>query len=374
MRMLLAALGFAAVVVPTAAAAPRPQTLWQATGPHQVISAFAQDGRLLAFFTPSATACNQVFILDPTDGTMIGLPAKTTQNVTCRWAVTPPVRLALAGKSENALWTLRAAAPAPLPFDYVVGAGFGDPNERRYQELAHATRGAGLWLGGIAGDTDTLAYAVTSVEYVNEVTCLSDPTAPGACALKVNPDGSGVYRVVGRQQPALVPGTSAAVAIAAAGSDVAYVQTAKLGANGAPLASAEMPIEVRDAATGTLVASLEPQGTPVAIALTPHLLATLEQTPSGLQLSWYDLETNALNGSVAVPKTTRPKLSASDRLIVFEVGRSIRGLSPATKQVSTLAQAASATVGLSVEGNRVAWAENINGRGRIRALTVPAAG
>ena len=372
MRMLLAALAFVAAVAPTAAAAPHPQTLWQATKPHQAISAFAQDGRLLAFFTPSATACNQVFILDPSDGTMIGLPSKTTQNVTCRWAVTPPVLLALAG--TNALWTLREASPAPLPFDYVVGAGMSDPSERRFQELAHGSRGAGLWLGGIAGDADTLVYAVTSVEYVNEVTCLSDPKAPGACALKVNPEGSGVYRVVGRQQPELVPGTSAAVDVAAAGSDVAYVQTAKIGAHGAPLASAEMPIEVRDAASGTVVASVEPQGTPVAIALTPHLLATLEQTPLGLRLAWYDLETSALNGSVQVPTTTSPELSASDRLIVFEVGRSIRGVNPATRQVSTLAQAGSTPIGLSIQSGRVAWAENIKGRGRIRSLTVPAAG
>ncbi len=371
MRMLLAALGFAAAVVPTAATAPRPQTLWQAK-PHQLISAFAQDGRLLAFFTPSAGSCNQVVILDPVDGTKTAVPAKTTQNVTCRWEVVPPVRLALAG--TNALWTLREAAPAPLPFDYVIGAGFSDPNERRYQELAHTTGGAGLWLGGIAGDTDTLVYAVTSVDYVNEVACLSNPGAPQACALRVNPDGSGVYRVAGRAEPALVRGTSAAVNVAASGSNVAYVQTAKLGVHGAPLASAEMPVQVRDAASGTLVASVEPQGTPVAIALTPHLLATLEQTPTGLRLAWYDLGTSALNGSVSVPRTTRPELSASDRLIVFEVGRSIRAVSPAAKRVSTLAQAAATPIGLSVEGNRVAWAENIKGRGRIRSLTVPAAG
>jgi hypothetical protein len=42
--------------------------------------------------------------------------------------------------------------------------------------------------------------------------------------------------------------------------------------------------------------------------------------------------------------------------------------------VSTLAQAGSTPVGLSIEGSRVAWAENIMGRGRIRSLTVPVAG
>jgi hypothetical protein len=368
MRMLLAALGFAAAVVSTAAAAPRPQTLWQSP-PHQQISAFAQDGHLLAWFAPSKSACNRVYILDLRDSIRIGLPSASTQNVTCRWAVVPPVRLALA--DTNALWTLREAAPAPLPFDYVLGAGFRDPKERRFQEVAHASRGAGLWLGGIAGDGDTLVYAVTSVDYVNEVTCLSDPKAPDACAMKIT--GGGIYRVVGRQ-PQLVPGTAAALDVAAAGSVVAYVPTAKIGTRGAPLASAEFPIEVRDAATGTLVARVSPQGTPVAIALTSHLLATLERTPLGLRLAWYDLGTSALSGSVPVPGTTSPELSASDRQIVFEVGRSIRGVNPTSGHASTLTQAGSIPVGLSVEGSRVAWAENIKGRGRIRSLTVPAAG
>jgi len=369
MRMLLAALGFAAAVVPTAAIGPRPQTLWQNPA-HQPIKAFAQDGRLLAWFTPSTGGCNQVTILDLGDGTHIGLPSNTTQNVTCRWTVVPPVRLALAG--TNALWTLREAAPAPLPFDYVLGAGVRDPKERRFQEVAHASRGAGLWLGGIAGDTDTLVYAITSVDYVNEVTCLSDPTAPGACAMKVV--GGGIYRVVGREQPKLVPGTTAALDVAAAGSTVAYVPTATISAHGAPQASAEMPIEVRDATTGALVARVEPQGTPIAIALTTHLLATLEQTPLGLTLAWYDLGTSALSGSVPVPKTTSRVLSASDQLIVFEVGRSIRSVNPTSHRVTTLARAGSTPIGLSVEAGRVAWAENIKGRGRIRGLTVPSSG
>jgi len=373
MRMLLAALGFAAAVVHTAAAAPRPHTVWQGKA-HQPIGAFAQDGRLLAWLAPSAGGCNRIFILDLADGTSIELPSTNTQNVTCRWSVrwtvVPPVRLALAG--ENALWTLREAAPAPLPFDYVLGAGVRDPKERRFQEVAHASRGAGLWLGGIAGDSDTLVYAVTSVDYVNEVTCLSDPKSPGACAVKIA--GGGIYRVVGRRPPKLVPGTTAAVGVAAAGSNVAYVQTAKIGARGTPLASAEMPIEVRDAATGTLVARVEPQGTPLALALTPHLLATLERTPLGLRLAWYDIGTSALSGSVPVPKATSPLLSASDRAIVFEVGRSIRSVTPQSHRVRTLAKAAAPPIGLSVEGTRVAWAENVKGRGRIRSLAVPASG
>ena len=36
-----------------------------------------------------------------------------------------------------------------------------------------------------------------------------------------------------------------------------------------------------------------------------------------------------------------------------------------------LAVAQVTPVGLSIEGRRVAWAENLNGRGRIRAVTLP---
>lgn len=365
MRMLLAALGFAAVAVHTAPAARSPQTLYESK-PHHVISAFAQDGPALAWFEASNTDCNTVIVNQIGNGTYLRLPAAGTLNVTCRWDVVPPVRLSLAG--QDVLWTLREAAPpAPLPFDYVLGAGVGDPNERRFQEIAHSRQGAGLWLGGIAGDSDTLVYAVTSVDYVNEVTCLSDPTRPGACALKIA-DG-GIHRIVGRSDT-LVPQTSAAVAVAAAGTNVAYVPAISIGKHGQPLAGAHTPIEIRNAATGDPIGEATPQGTPVAIALSATMLAALERTPLGLRLGWYSPSGGALSGSVPVPEGTSPELSAGATLIVFHVGRSIRSVDVTSNRVRTLARAASTPIGLSVEGDRVAWAENVKGRGRIRDLIV----
>ncbi|HEY5059721.1 MAG TPA: hypothetical protein VII51_11990 [Gaiellaceae bacterium] len=365
MRMLFAALGVAAVTVHTAAATPRPQTVYE-SGPHQQISAFAQDGPLLAWFAASDTSCNSVEILQLANGTHIELPGAATENVTCRWNVVPPVRLALAG--TKALWTLREAAPpAPLPFDYILGAGLGNTQERRFQEIAHSNRGAGLWLGGIAGDTDTLVYAIASVDYVNEVACLSTPAAPRACAVKI--DGGGIYRVVGRTDR-LVPHTEAAVAVAAEGTTVAYLPASSVGAHGAPKASAAQPIEIRNATSGRAIAAAKPQGVPLAIALSPTVLATLERTPLGLRLAWYSPKTGALKGSVPVPATTSLDVSASDRLIVFRVGRSIRSIDVASAQARTLAKAAATPIGLSVEGERVAWAENVKGRGRIRDLVV----
>ena len=73
--------------------------------------------------------------------------------------------------------------------------------------------------------------------------------------------------------------------------------------------------------------------------------------------------------AVAAPE---PKSSAivGDRTIVFRVGRSIRTVAVHGKRVRTVAKAAGIPIGLSIAGNRIAWAENVAGRGRIRAVTL----
>ena len=381
MGMLVAAVALAASLVQPgpgvaerhlAAAAPRPQpqTLYAMT--RGTIQAFAQDGRAIAWFAPSKNACNAVYVLSLSNGGRVQLPDESpgSPNVTCRWEVVPPVGLAVAFPSADALWTLREAGP--VPFDYVLGAGVSDPRERRFKEVAHSTKGPGLWLGGIAGSGSTLVYAVTTVAYVDEVACLSTPNTAGSCDMEIA--GGGVYRLSGRKPPPLVEGTSAAVAVAASETSVAYVPAATVGKGGVPLAGADLPIEVRDVRTGALISRANPQGTPLAIALSRTALAALERTPLGLALAWYDPATGSRLGSVPVPAGTSPEVTASDQLIVFRVGRSIRGVGIETHKVTTLAQAAVTPIGLSLESSRVAWAENIKGRGRIRAIYVKGRG
>lgn len=360
MRSLLAAaLGVAAAAFH--AAGPHPQTLYFKAA--STISAFAQDGPLVAWFSPSRTRCNGVHVLSLANGLHTVLPQQGgARNVTCRWDVgASPVGLALA--SSTALWTLPETSP--IPFDYLIGAAVGDPRERRFQELAHTKSGSGLWLGGIAGDRSTLVYAVTSVDYVDEAGCLA---GTGTCDLKIA--GGGVYRVSGRQAPKLLPGTDAsgAVEVAAADGAVAYVPTAAVGRRGRPLAGADLPIEVADATTGASITQVVPRGTPVALTLGPTVLATLERTPLGLRLAWYARTTGGPSGSVPVPAATSPALTANGTVIVFRVGRSIRSVDIATHKVQTLAEAAAEPIGLSLEGRRLAWAENVAAGARIRAL------
>lgn len=367
MRTLFAALGLAAIVVQAASAAPRPpETLY--TNPSGKIDAFAQDSSVLAWFAHGTKGCNTVWVIDLAHGTQVKLPEQTpaTVNVTCNWDVVPPVRLAVDGTKVRALWTLRELAP--LRFDYLIGASYSDRLERRFQEIAHASRGAGLWLGGIAGDQGELVYSVTSVDFVDEVACLSNPKKRQACALRVGNNG-GVYRVVGRSTE-LIPGTEAGgMQLALAQGRIAYTRATTVASNGAPLSSTQ--IEIRNVNDGKRVAEVSPQGAPTALALSPTVLATLERRSKGLVLAWYDTTTGKPLGSTPVPADTSAELSASSRAIVFHSGLSIRALYIRTHKAQTVAHATTPPIGLSIEGSRIAWAENVGGHGRIRALDLP---
>jgi hypothetical protein len=376
MGLLLATVALVATVLQSNAAAPsrdlaaapkRPQTLY--TSPSGTIDAFAQDGSLLAWFAPSANGCNSVRLLSLANGAQVSLPdeSPTARNVTCQWTVLPPVRLALPRPCP-------LDAPRqplhPYRFDYLqrrlptdggIVSGVARPATAR-------ASGSGGWraIPGHALAKRRRWSRRDGRRYVDEVACLSTH----ACAMKIDRANGGVYRIVGRKPPIRVPGTSGALAVAVSGASVAYIPTASVANDGHPLASANLPVEVRDASSGTLLASVVPNGTPVALALAPDVLALLERTKAGMHVTWYDAATGKPTGSVPVPSATSPELTASDQLIVFRVGRSIRAANVVTHRVTTLTEAAATPIGLSLEGTRLAWAENVAGRGRIRALFV----
>ena len=361
--VLAAVAAIAAVFSQATASVSKPQTLYRHAGS---IAAFAQDGPTLAWFAPGVRSCNVVYLRSLDSGLTVPLPSQNDDNVTCRFPRSPsqPVGLAVAAHLGLALWTL--PQESPLPLDYLLGAGvkLRDRPERRFLEVAHTTRGIGQWLGGISGDGDTLVYGVTSVDFKDEAGCLAG-TAP--CALVTS--GGGVYRVQGRTAVP-VPGGSPAVEVAASGNAVAWVAAGRIAADGEPKPIAGLPIQIVDAASGQQISSIAPVGIPVAIALAPHVLATLEQTSLGLKLAWYDRDTGRVQGSIPVPKATALHLTASDRLIVFRVGPSLRAVSTSTHRTQVLATAAATPIGLSLEGSRLAWAENLGGTARIRALYV----
>jgi hypothetical protein len=373
MRMLLGALALAASIVHSATRAGQVETLYTSPA-HHTIAAFAQDGGLVAWFAPGEKPCNDVWLWQLGSAKQ-SLPAQGVayHNVTCNWQVPPssPVGLAVAANdgAPALLWTLHESAAQALKFDYVLGATVADPRERRFQEVAHGSHGAGAWLTGLAGSGSTLVYSDTQVAYKNQVDCLSTPTAPGACALKVA--GGGIYRVVGRKTPMPIKGARAAVAIAVSGDDVAFVPAVGAStSDGHPLASPNVPVEVRDVMDGALVASIFPRGTPVAIALSSDTLALLGSDAGKLVLTWYSMPSGKEAGTLAMPAATAPTVAAGDGAVVFRVGQTIRWVDVTTKRVHTVAKAVGIPIGLSVAGQRIAWAENVGGRGRIRSFTL----
>jgi hypothetical protein len=371
MRMLLGALGLAATFMHGSVRPGLVHTLYTSP-PNQRIQAFAQDGERLAWFEPGGGRCNAVWVWQ-LGSAQVPLPAQQARNVTCRWQVPKgsPVGLAIASNegSTAVLWTLREAAAQALKFDYVLGATVSDPKERRFQQVAHARHGSGLWLGGVAGGDGSLLYSVVQVQYLDQVACLTTPSKRGACDLKVT--GGGVYRILGRKLPTRVKGASPAVLLAVAHGRVAYVPAAGAAlADGHPYASPDLPVEIRDVASGARIASVAPNGTPIAIGLSSTVLAILGRTANGLVLSWYSAQNGNLIDFVTVPKTTAPVVAAGTTAIVYRVGLSLRSVDVRTHHVRVITKAAATPVGLSLAGTRLAWAEDVDGHGRIRAVTV----
>jgi hypothetical protein len=355
---LLAAFGILSVLG-LGSAQPGVQTIYSnGSGP---ITAFAADGDLLAWFSPGAHSCNAVHVLSLT-GVKLTLPKPGTRNVTCRWSVGGgPVSLAIAETQDRALWTLNEQAQVDL--DYVVGATAGEPRERRFDQIAHTRAGAGLWLGGVAGSGSALVYAVTTVSYVDQVACLSG----GSCQLKIA--GGAIHRVIGRRNPVLHD-TGPAVALAVAAGRVAYIPARAVGSQGLPLASPSAPIPVRSALTGAIVTRIAPGGLPLGIALAPRVLALLVRRENRTLIAWYDPVDGARLGAVPVPESTSTRLAASDRIIVYSVGKVLHAIDVADGLARRLLTVPVDPVGLSITGGRVLWAENLHGRGRVRSLTV----
>lgn len=356
MRAAAAAAGAIALAAVAAPRLPVPKTVHTARGP---VAAVAQDGDLLAWLDADATGCNAVHVLQA-DGSTVTTPEPEAGSMTCHWDVaTAATRLALAAGASAALWTLHEAGGAPV--DYVMSATLGGP-ETRVDRLSHASDDTGLWLGGVAGGGTTLAYSAADVEYADKMACLSG----GSCKRKIA--GGGVYVVSGGQER-LLPGSRPALALATAAGRIAYVQAAAAPI-GPPVASGRLPVRVVAATSGAAVSSVRPQGFPLALALAPNVLALLTRNGKHDLVTWYGATTGLQLGSLRVSSSAAPALAASNRLVVYRVGRTLRGISLRTGRARTLAQTPAPPLDFSLSGSQLAWGENRAATSRVRVLVV----
>ena len=362
MRAFLAIAGL--LVLAGSALAGRPTAHTLRKSPGGPIAAIAEDNNVAAWLTPfSSRSCAQVHVLSPgrKDRTV---PQPSSDSMTCRWDVTGgQSQLAIAGRMSSALWTLRGVGPSP--FDFVLAASFGGP-ERLLTRLAHATDGTGEWLGGIAGAGRVLAYSWVDAEYVNPEACLS---GEGTCKQKI---ADGGIRVVTRQGTKYtstpLPGAEPALQLAAAAGRIAYIPATIVHGN-RPAATTNATLPIVDATTGQVLAEPKVHGIPQAIALSSHVLAVLTGPGDHDRISWFSATDGTKLGSVLVSPAAAPQLAANDRIIVYHVGRRLRDVFTRNGRIGLLANTGLNTVGPALAHNRLIWAENHNGTGRLRALT-----
>jgi hypothetical protein len=273
---------------------------------------------------------------------------------------------ALAG--ERALWTMegfKVTKGTYVSYQNPVAASYSDTRDVGLKSYKNdPSKEAGDVLVGISGDSSTLVYGVTTVG--GSPNCRYDDT----CVIL---DG-GVFRVVGTSEVA-VPGAPPPAMLAASGNAVAIVVAERVRYWSDVLSGLPAHVTVIDAVTGASIGSFSPKERPTAIAFAPSVVAVLESvsgTKAGAQIEFYT-PAGALLRTVAVPLWPTG-LSTTNTRAVFRVGKSIRTVSVATGDITTVATAANAPIGLSIEGTRVAWAENVKirgvYRGRIRAITV----
>jgi|GEM_PF-1543596 len=273
---------------------------------------------------------------------------------------------ALAG--ERALWTMegfKVTKGIYVSYQYPVAASYSGTRDVGLKSYENdPSKEDDDVLVGISGDSSTLVYGVTTVG--GSPNCLDDDT----CVIS----GGGVFRVVGTSEVA-VPGAPPPAMLAASGNSVAIVVAERVLDWSDVLSGLPAHVTVIDAVTGASIGSFSPKERPTAIAFAPSVVAVLESvsgTNAGAQIEFYT-PAGVLLRTVAVQHWPTD-LSTTDTRAVFRVGKSIRTVSVATGEITTVATAAATPIGLSIEGKRVAWAENvkIHGvlRGRIRAITV----
>jgi len=356
-RFLVVSAGLLVLAGSAIAGRPTAHTLRKSRG--GPIVAIAQNNGMAAWLTSGTKSCNAVHLLSPGKRDR-SLPQPPSGGLTCGWTLSEgPSQLALASRMSTALWTLHASGPQP--FDWVMAASTGGP-ERRLKRLAHAGDGTGDWLGGVAGAGRTLAYSWDDVEYVDPAACLSG----GSCRQKI---ADGGIQLVTRTEVTSLPGALPALQLAAAAGRIAYLPATVVKA-GRPTVSLNNTLRIVDAVTGEPVGQAYVKGIPIAIALSPSVLAVLTTSGDHDRISWFAATDGTKLGSAVVSGLAAPQLAAGDRLIVFRVGRVLRGISTRTGRTGRLVKTGLTSLGLTLARGRLIWAENHNDTGRLRALAV----
>jgi hypothetical protein len=317
---------------------PQPHTVWSGAG---LVQAFAFDGKRIAWI---AGPCRTVRIRGLTGGAVSVLG--NASHTECDDRGTPMV--ALAGK--RALWT--ELTFGNFTYTYVWTRAAGErARAKQLDYLVHQNDEDGDWVTALSGSGTTLAYADLVV------------------AGKTLPDDTDVYfadrgtlrRVTGRARR-IVQAEGPPMRMAVAGNHVAVVY-ADPAEHRLALLRPSQTVRVLDV-SGHVVASIVAQGRPRAVALTPPYVAVL----LGNRIAAYRYDQPGTPPRLSDAHFSSADLDASGTSVVGHSGRAIWLYDIASGASRRIATSASTPIGLSIDGNMVAWAENVRAGGRIRRV------
>lgn len=272
--------------------------------------------------------------------------------------------LALAG--TRALWAWDNGGN-----DYGTALMVGSPGRRAAGagglEGGYRAFGAGERFTGVAGDGDRLAYGWVDQECVGAPYGLCE--ACPSCPLSVIGGGVSPGALPATKPRRVIANIPPPAFFALAGNLVAAVPARSPSPQGyeVPQAPENGVITTYDP-TGTPITSFAPHGTVRALALCRSELAVLmKRANGGNAIERYDPRTGRRIAMTEVLSTTAPALGVSSSGVVYRVGWKIylfaRHAAP-----RLVWQAKAKPIGLSIEGRRAAWAENVHGKGRIEAV------
>jgi hypothetical protein len=322
------------------------------------ISDFAQDGDELTWMSGRCAE----YARPPFDRITIravagGRPQVLSQTVCGIWSEPDLTGVALAGSQTLFWWPVEGGNGT---FYQLATEA---PGDARAAKLGIFERGPGFGneITGAGGAGDTLIYAVA--DWTTGNACISQPVP---CVHSVA--GGSVWRVADGKA-VRVSGVPVPAALGVSADEIA-VAPAQRRWSGRDLpipAAANGSVEIRDARTGGLRARFTPHGRVLELAVAGDSAAVLVSDGSVRQIERYDARSGRLLASAQVASSARD-LDVAGGEVIFRVADEIQLF--AGGRVTTLGHASGRPVGLSIEGRRIAWAENVDGRGRIESITL----
>jgi hypothetical protein len=358
-RPLVAGAVTAALVLAASPSAQGAQTLVTLSNR---ITSFAQDGAFLAWTAGPKKfgfTCGRPYIQRLSSGIRRVLRG----GMPCKQGITIGQGRALWTTAPQLCGNCVGAAAETATFWHTRVRFLGDFTEVPGEDFN------GFRLTGVASDGGLRVLSWIFFEPVASDPCWDVDVVCSSWAI---PKGHISRLVEGKREQ--VDGRLRAALLSVGGGHIAFAPAMR-PADGPPVkivAAEDGRIDVRDR-TGALLARVFPTGTALALAVSRTEVAVLLEKSDGSRvIERYLLADQSLVATTPVPATTSPSgFDMAGEWIVYHDGGQIF-VTDRTGTAQLVLTLQTEPIGLSIEGQRIAWAQNRTGIHRIRAVAPPA--